>query len=87
MSDCGFRGFPSEDGLLRLYTERDCAAKNGRWFVHSGECLRPDEGSFSFDCAYLNTDSTAQLYAWRYVIGTVAVVGGLLAIRAAMKSA
>jgi len=89
MSDCGFRGFPGDNGRLRFYTERDCVAMNGRWFP-SGECFRgleAGEGSFSYDCAYLNTDSMAQLYQWRFLIGTVAAVGGILAIRAAMKSA
>lgn len=86
MSDCGFRGFSAENGRLRFYSERDCVAMNGRWFP-SGECLRPGDGSFSYDCAFLNTDSMAQLYQWRFLIGTVAAVGGVLAIRAAMKSA
>ena len=90
LTSCGFRGFPSENGLLRLYTERECMAvsgSKGRWIVSSGECLRPDDGSFSYDCAYLNTDPhpLEWLYSMRWIIGSVAVVGGVLAIRASMK--
>ncbi len=52
--NCGNYGRASSDGALRLYTQRECNQLNGN-FVPNGECLIKKGGSYSAQCALLNT--------------------------------
>lgn len=52
---CDRSGTPSADGRLRIYTPTECAKLGGDWY-ENGECLRPEGGSFSYDCASMNSD-------------------------------
>lgn len=50
---CGFYGYPSSDGNIRLYTQKDCSNLNGN-FYPNGECLKREGGSYSWECRELN---------------------------------
>lgn len=52
-TDCKTYGYPSPDNSIRLYSEEDCDAINGRW-VPNGECLMLQGGSYSAACKGLN---------------------------------
>jgi hypothetical protein len=52
-TDCKTYGYPSPDNSIRLYSEADCDAMNGRW-VPNGECLMLQGGSYSAACKGLN---------------------------------
>ena len=51
--NCGRYGYPSELNDIRLYRENECKALGGNW-VNNGECIKPNGGSFSWDCRGLN---------------------------------
>lgn len=51
---CGNLGYASSDNSIRLYTENECTNElQGNWYP-TGECLRPEGGSYSYDCRMLN---------------------------------
>ena len=50
---CGTMGFPSPDNSLRYYQQVECETLNGV-YLPSGECLKKNEGSYSWDCRVLN---------------------------------
>ncbi len=52
---CKCYGKPSPDGNLRLYTKEECDLLGGEWYPN-GECIKPEGGSFSYDCRFLNTE-------------------------------
>ena len=49
--DCQTLG--RSDGRMRVYTQGECNTLNGNLYG-GGECIRPEGGSFSWDCRYLN---------------------------------
>lgn len=51
---CGTYGTPSPDGKIRLYNNNECDSLNGNWYSN-GECLIKGGGSYSAECASLNT--------------------------------
>lgn len=53
---CKCYGKPSPDGDLRLYTKEECTLLGGEWYPN-GECIKPEGGSFSYDCRFLNTET------------------------------
>jgi len=54
--DCGNYGYPSSDNYIRLYSREDCSAIDpDANFAGNGECLKPEGGSYSWDCRTLNT--------------------------------
>ena len=55
--DCGTYGYPSRDNSIRLYNNNDCAALGGN-SAGNGECLKPQGGSYSWDCRALNVPIT-----------------------------
>jgi len=55
---CGRYGYPSELNDIRLYRKGECDALSGNW-VTNGECLKPEGGSFSWDCRSLNLPKPA----------------------------
>jgi hypothetical protein len=55
--DCGTYGYPSPDNNIRLYNNNDCAALGGN-SAGNGECLKPQGGSYSWDCRGLNAPIT-----------------------------
>ena len=50
---CGSYGYPNADKSLRIYSNNDCNQLKGKW-SSNGECLKPEGGSFSWDCRQLN---------------------------------
>jgi hypothetical protein len=52
-TNCGTYGRASDDGQIRLYTKSECDLLGGK-HVPNGECLMPQGGSFSAECARLN---------------------------------
>lgn len=50
---CGTLGKPSADNSIRIYTKEECDKLGGNIYS-GGECLRPQGGSFSWDCRLLN---------------------------------
>lgn len=57
--DCGNYGRPSADNSIRLYTGDECSALGGNP-AGNGECLKPQGGSYSWDCRNLNAPIAAQ---------------------------
>lgn len=55
---CGIAGRPSPDGRTRVYTADECSALGGS-LQAGGNCMRSDGGSFSDDCAPLNSPTYA----------------------------
>ena len=56
---CGTYGYESQDGRnVRLYSQAECSSLGGS-FRANGECLRPNGGSFSWDCRILNNGPQA----------------------------
>jgi len=54
-SVCGTFGKPSADNGIRVYTQIECEKNmDGNWFSN-GECLIKGGGSYSAQCAFLNT--------------------------------
>ena len=54
-SVCGTFGKPSADNGIRVYTEIECEKNmDGNWYSN-GECLIKGGGSYSAQCAFLNT--------------------------------
>ena len=52
---CGTLGKPSADGKIRIYTRDECEGTlKGVWH-EGGECTKGVDGSYSYDCRYLNT--------------------------------
>jgi hypothetical protein len=51
---CKVLGRPSPDNSIRIYTPEECAILGGRFDSKKGECLKPTEGSFSYECRALN---------------------------------
>jgi len=52
---CGILGYPSSDNYLRLYSKEECATIDpAADFAANGECLKPNGGSYSYDCRTLN---------------------------------
>ena len=70
---CGYYGHAATDdgGLRRQYTRSECD-KLGGIFHAGGDC-----SPFTNMCSELNQNPIAWLYEYRYVIGGVAVAGGL----------
>jgi hypothetical protein len=57
---CGTAGRPSSDGSKRIYTAAECTGLGGQ-HLEGGLCVRPDDGgSFSVECAGLNTPLTSK---------------------------
>lgn len=85
-SDCGYYGYASSDGTLRLYSESECNSLGGQW-GSSGECLwaKTKGGSATWDCRGLNKDSIATAFQYRYYIGGAILIGGLLYWRSQRK--
>ena len=51
---CGALGRSNADKSLRIYSQEECElALNGEWMAN-GECVKKGEGSWSWDCRYLN---------------------------------
>ncbi len=83
---CDYSGYPSADGNIRLFTESECAAKGGVWAVSgNGECLRPEGGSYSWDCREKNKDSLDMVYQKKYYIVGIVLAGGFLWWRMSRK--
>lgn len=55
---CGTAGRPSPDGRTRVYTVDECSTLGGS-LQAGGNCMRSDGGSFSDDCALLNSPTYA----------------------------
>ena len=53
---CGNLGSPSADNNIRVYTKSECDQLGGNHYP-SGECLKPEGGSWSWDCRDLNQRS------------------------------
>lgn len=51
---CGSLGTPTPDNNLRLYNQQECNTLGGN-FHANGECIKPQGGSYSWDCRVLNT--------------------------------
>jgi len=51
---CGEYGSPSSDGRIREYTKDECASVDPMARHENGECLKPNGGSYSWDCRFLN---------------------------------
>jgi hypothetical protein len=50
---CGTLGSPSADNSIRTYSASECQQLGGNHYA-SGECLKPEGGSWSWDCRDLN---------------------------------
>ena len=58
---CGILGTPSDPGAgggLRFYTQDECQVGLGGNYHANGECTKPEGGSYSWDCRFLNDLST-----------------------------
>lgn len=55
--NCGTLGRPSPDNKSRLYTEEECNQLGGN-YGGNGECLAKTGGSYSYECASLNSTTT-----------------------------
>ena len=77
---CGNRGYPSEDGRTRRFTDSQCYGLGGIVFPN-GYCHYIEGGvggSYSVDCAYLNQntfDWFNRQPLWVQIGGTAAVLG------------
>ena len=81
-SACGLLGYPGKggDGVdIRLYTESECTALGGK-HSSTGVC-----SPFTWDCRALNKSSLAMAYQYRYHIGAVVLVGGILYWRSSRR--
>jgi len=50
---CRTLGSPSADNSIRVYTASECSQLGGNHYAN-GECLKPEGGSWSWDCRDLN---------------------------------
>jgi len=55
---CGNYGSPSADGSKRVYTKEECAALDSNAKHENDECLKPNGGSYNWDCRELNAPNT-----------------------------
>jgi hypothetical protein len=55
---CGNLGSPSADNSIRIYTKSERDQLGGNHYP-SGECLKSEGGSYSWDCRDLNNQSSA----------------------------
>ncbi len=78
--NCGFSGYPSENGGLRLYSFTECDALGGLWHAN-GECTRPEGGSISLDCKAVNDDpldtAMRMVMKYKWFIGGAMLTTGL----------
>lgn len=50
---CGTLGSPSADNSIRTYSASECQQLGGNHYANS-ECLKPEGGSWSWDCRDFN---------------------------------
>jgi len=68
---CKCLGKPSSDNNIRIYSESECAQlPNSRYDVGTKQCLKTTNGSYSWDCRGLNTQ-TPCLNDWGFIPGSM----------------
>lgn len=54
---CGLSGHPPTDIMasprcLRFFTQSECLSLKGKYYTKSGECLKQNGGSYTYDCRF-----------------------------------